>query len=118
MLNLPMINLCVLGVWFFSGYGLAFKAYPEVLSNFPAPQFWSVIFFLMLFTLGLDSEVMYILKLYLIYMSFSFFLGVFPEQSLVLSCFLFLCSVYHDCCLAFFRSLCATSVIYRLNDIT
>ncbi|XP_041377521.1 sodium- and chloride-dependent glycine transporter 2-like isoform X2 [Gigantopelta aegis] len=39
-----------------AGYGLAFVAYPEALSNFPIPQLWSVIFFFMLFTLGLDSE--------------------------------------------------------------
>ncbi|XP_071110057.1 sodium- and chloride-dependent neutral and basic amino acid transporter B(0+)-like [Haliotis cracherodii] len=39
-----------------AGYGLAFVAYPEALSNFPLPQLWSVIFFFMLFTLGLDSE--------------------------------------------------------------
>lgn len=35
--------------------GLAFVAFPEALANMPAPVFFSVIFFLTLFILGLDS---------------------------------------------------------------
>jgi hypothetical protein len=37
-------------------YAYAFIAYPQALATLPVPQFWTIIFFFMLFTLGLDSE--------------------------------------------------------------
>ncbi|XP_037076901.1 sodium- and chloride-dependent glycine transporter 2-like, partial [Pollicipes pollicipes] len=39
-----------------SGQGLAFIAFPEAIGAVPGWQIWSVLFFIMLFTLGLDTE--------------------------------------------------------------
>lgn len=39
------------------GPGLVFVTYPQAISLMPFPSFWAVIFFFMLFTLGIDSTV-------------------------------------------------------------
>ncbi|XP_033754702.1 sodium- and chloride-dependent glycine transporter 2-like [Pecten maximus] len=39
-----------------SGPGLVFMAYPEALAQLPLPNVWSVIFFLMLLSVGLDTQ--------------------------------------------------------------
>ncbi|KAF8565393.1 hypothetical protein P879_05260 [Paragonimus westermani] len=39
------------------GHGLAFVTYPEALNRLPGSAIWSVLFFAMLFTQGLDTQV-------------------------------------------------------------
>nr|KAG5698953.1 hypothetical protein BaRGS_024874 [Batillaria attramentaria] len=42
------------------GTGLAFIAYPEALASMPLPQLWGVLFFIVLFTVGLDSQFVHV----------------------------------------------------------
>jgi solute carrier family 6 (neurotransmitter transporter, glycine) member 5/9 len=39
-----------------SGLSLAFVTYPSAISFLPWPQLWAILFFFMLFLLGVDSS--------------------------------------------------------------
>lgn len=46
------------------GSALAFVTYPAALSLLPFSNIWAILFFIMLITLGLDTQVIYFLYYY------------------------------------------------------
>ncbi|VDM91539.1 unnamed protein product, partial [Litomosoides sigmodontis] len=72
------------------GPGLAFLAYPEVASNLPLKQLWSMLFFLMITILGLDSQICMLEGLYTALEDvFPHFLRKYKKTSLALTCLFF-----------------------------
>jgi len=64
--SFPMY-LCSMMKWFhhyclWTGAGLAFVVYPDVVTRLPVSPIWAILFFVMMITLGMGSEVRFPLK--------------------------------------------------------
>lgn len=57
LLKMHLYWLCFIHSCIVAGPGLTFVAYPEALSQLPLAPVWSVLFFVTLFTIGIDSQV-------------------------------------------------------------
>lgn len=92
-----------------SGTGLAFIIFTEAINQFPGAQFWAVLFFLMLFTLGIDSQFGTLEGVATSLVDMKLFPGMSKEKIIGFLCF--------SCCLI---STCfahgAGSYIFQLMD--
>ncbi|KAH9499377.1 Sodium- and chloride-dependent glycine transporter 2 [Bulinus truncatus] len=89
------------------GPGLVFIAYPSALSTLPVPQLWSVLFFLMLFCVGLDSQFMHVQGVT------TALLDCFPDQLRSRQTLLTLCLCLGSCILGL--PLCTQGGLYILQ---
>src|SRR6218665_3027247 len=70
------VLITIYRLFYILGPGLVFVVIPEAIAHMPGSTFWAIIFFIFIFTVGVDSQVNMWLRVSLMVTSYIFMISV------------------------------------------